>query len=260
MGSTSGIRVHAYHYTEMKPLPVIEIFGPVIQGEGVMAGHQTHFLRLGGCDFRCVWCDTPYAVLPEQVKVNSTQTDVGEIVARLTQLAEESGCYTVTLSGGNPAIHQLDPLIRCLNNDGWKVVVETQGSIYASWFLDCELVVLSPKPPSSEMAFDRQKFLDIIRPIRLAGREICFKVVVFTQEDFDFALGVFHNVYDPGLGDTYYLQPGTDIASPSESATRDTLAAQTQMVHEWMRRQRYFPYVRILPQIHTMVYGTRRGV
>ena len=44
--------------------PVIEVFGPTIQGEGAEAGLPTHFVRFGGCDYRCSWCDTMYAVDP----------------------------------------------------------------------------------------------------------------------------------------------------------------------------------------------------
>ena len=47
---------------------VVEVFGPTVQGEGPYAGRVCHFLRLGGCDYRCSWCDTPYAVDPAQVR------------------------------------------------------------------------------------------------------------------------------------------------------------------------------------------------
>ena len=52
--------------------PVIEIFGPTIQGEGSEAGLATHFIRVGGCDYRCSWCDTMYAVDPAAVRANAT--------------------------------------------------------------------------------------------------------------------------------------------------------------------------------------------
>lgn len=54
-----------------KTLPVIEIFGPTVQGEGAEAGVPTHFLRLGGCDYRCAWCDTMYAVDPATVRASA---------------------------------------------------------------------------------------------------------------------------------------------------------------------------------------------
>src|SRR5262245_60899791 len=63
--------------------PVIEIFGPTVQGEGVDQGVVSHFVRFGGCDFRCDWCDTPYAVVPKEVKANSDKMDTAGIVSNL---------------------------------------------------------------------------------------------------------------------------------------------------------------------------------
>ena len=52
----------------MSALPVVEVFGPTIQGEGELAGVPTAFVRFGGCDYRCSWCDSLFAVLPEDVR------------------------------------------------------------------------------------------------------------------------------------------------------------------------------------------------
>ncbi len=69
--------------TRIRTIPIVEIFGPVIQGEGAMIGVQTHFVRTGGCDYRCSWFDTPYAVLPEEVRANSISMTSAAIVAQL---------------------------------------------------------------------------------------------------------------------------------------------------------------------------------
>ena len=52
----------------MKKVRVSEIFGPTVQGEGPLIGKPTVFVRTGGCDYRCNWCDTLYAVLPKHSK------------------------------------------------------------------------------------------------------------------------------------------------------------------------------------------------
>src|SRR3954469_19299215 len=107
--------------------PVIEIFGPAIGGEGAEAGIPTHFVRLGGCDYRCSWCDTMYAVDPALVRENAQRLRVDEIVDRGAQL--EGRPDWVTISGGNPALHRLDDLVARLQQHDFKVSVETQGSI-----------------------------------------------------------------------------------------------------------------------------------
>src|SRR5579863_9040838 len=92
-----------------KTFPVIEIFGPTIQGEGAEAGIPTHFVRVGGCDYRCSWCDTMYAVDPESVRDNAEQLTSEEIVDRVVGLDGTPGW--VTISGGNPALHELGQLV-----------------------------------------------------------------------------------------------------------------------------------------------------
>ena len=130
-----------------RTFPIIEIFGPVLQGEGRMIGAQTLFVRTGYCDFRCVWCDTLYAVEPEQVQAGAEWLTVEAIAARLDALSRHTPW--VTLSGGNPAIHELAALVARLHADVRKVAVETQGTVYRPWIADCDVVTVSPKPPSS---------------------------------------------------------------------------------------------------------------
>src|SRR5215211_1387636 len=91
-----------------KIFPVIEIFGPTIQGEGAEAGLPCAFVRLGGCDFRCSWCDTMYAVDPAEVRANATRLNSDQIVSELRGLGGEY--EWVILSGGNPALHDLTEL------------------------------------------------------------------------------------------------------------------------------------------------------
>lgn len=83
-------------------IAISEIFGPTIQGEGALIGMPTVFVRTGGCDFRCSWCDTLYAVEPRFRNAwRSMSTD-----AILTEVNRLSGNepILVTLSGGNPAL------------------------------------------------------------------------------------------------------------------------------------------------------------
>ena len=88
---------------------ISEIFGPTIQGEGPLVGRPTVFVRTGGCDYRCTWCDTLYAVLPEYHDEWTPMTPAA-IMARVNELAGGKPVL-VSLSGGNPALQPLSPLI-----------------------------------------------------------------------------------------------------------------------------------------------------
>src|SRR4051794_28690583 len=136
-----------------KLIPVVEIFGPTIQGEGAEAGIATHFVRVGGCDYRCSWCDTMYAVDPEIVRATAEKLSSDEIVTRVDALAGRPDW--VTISGGNPALHALGDLVSGLHAVGFRVSVETQGSRWASWLGSVDRLTVSPKPPSSGMATRR---------------------------------------------------------------------------------------------------------
>jgi len=69
----------------MSILRISEIFGPTVQGEGALIGKPTVFVRTGGCDFRCSWCDTLHAVLPAH-RHDWTPMTPEEILARVEEL------------------------------------------------------------------------------------------------------------------------------------------------------------------------------
>ena len=94
----------------MQLIQISEIFGPTIQGEGTLIGRPTVFVRTGGCDFRCAWCDTLYAVLP-QFKNDWRKMSAPEIVAQVLALSQQQPIL-ITLSGGNPALQPLEVAAR----------------------------------------------------------------------------------------------------------------------------------------------------
>src|SRR3954454_21929203 len=111
--------------------PVIELFGPTVQGEGPDQGRPAYFVRFGGCDFRCAWCDSMHAVEPALVRAGATAMSAPEIADRLGTL--DAGPGLVVLSGGNPALLELGPLVDMLHEAGYEVAVETQGSRWREW-------------------------------------------------------------------------------------------------------------------------------
>src|ERR1700752_4506596 len=110
-----------------KKIPVSEIFGPTIQGEGYDQGQPCYFIRTAGCDFKCDFCDTPYAVLPHAVRATQRLT-TEEIMRALNALPQ--GPRMCVISGGNPALHDLDDLVMNLHARGLSVTCETQGTLF----------------------------------------------------------------------------------------------------------------------------------
>lgn len=135
---------------------ISEIFGPTVQGEGPLIGRPTVFVRTGGCNYRCAWCDTLYAVLPEYHGEWAPMMPA-DIMARVDELAGGNPTL-ITLSGGNLALQQLMPLISLGRDNGHSFALETQGSVAQSWFSELDWLILSPKPPSSGMATDWDAF------------------------------------------------------------------------------------------------------
>ncbi|MEO9823857.1 MAG: 7-carboxy-7-deazaguanine synthase QueE, partial [Paracoccaceae bacterium] len=86
----------------MSQLRIAEIFGPTIQGEGALIGEPTVFVRTGGCDYRCAWCDSLHAV-DTAYRHTWVAMDTEAVWAEVQRLSKGKP-LTVSLSGGNPAI------------------------------------------------------------------------------------------------------------------------------------------------------------
>jgi 7-carboxy-7-deazaguanine synthase len=197
-----------------KTIPLAEVFGPTIQGEGALAGRSTYFVRLGGCDYTCVWCDSSHAVLPMFVSTLPRLTQE-EIYEKLLDLP--MGPEWLTISGGNPALFDLTELVSFWQKgSASKVAVETQGSRWADWLGRVDLLTVSPKPPSSGLDAQTSihnlddfmsKLMDsAYRKVKPLGpKQAVLKVVVFDDEDFEYARKV-HAAY-PEFD--FYLSVGT---------------------------------------------------
>ena len=234
---------------------VSEIFGPTIQGEGALIGLPTVFVRTGGCDFRCSWCDSLHAVdsrFRDQWRAMSTQ-DVWQEVLRLSGDMP----VMVSLSGGNPAIQPLGDLIRLGKRQGYRFALETQGSISRNWFAELDTLVLSPKPPSSGMTTD----WDVLDACVNAAHDakVVLKFVVFDEVDYAYAKDAAARF--PRL--TVYLQPGnhTPPQPEEENANIDTDGIMQRMhwLVERVTVDRWFA-ARVLPQLHVLMWGNKRGV
>ena len=96
--------------------PIVEIFHSV-QGEGYHNGIPSIFIRFGGCNLRCPWCDTDFDVW--------TDMSIGEIVNELSKY----DCDRIIFTGGEPALQDLVSLSACLKPLGYYLSIETNGTI-----------------------------------------------------------------------------------------------------------------------------------
>lgn len=119
---------------DMNVLPLMEHFY-TIQGEGVFTGQAAYFLRLGGCDVGCVWCDVKDSWDSGRHPLVSTD--------QMVQYASASGAPITVVTGGEPAMHDLTNLTRALRESGIRAHMETSGAhpITGEW----DWVCLSPK-------------------------------------------------------------------------------------------------------------------
>lgn len=237
----------------MTRLRIAEIFGPTIQGEGSVIGVPTVFVRAGGCDYRCSWCDSLHAVDPAHRREWRPMT-AEAVMEKVAELSGEQP-LTVSLSGGNPAIQDFAPLIRLGVARGYDFVMETQGSVARDWFADLSTLILSPKPPSSGEVVDWSVFDACIN--RAGGTDTVMKIVIFDEVDYVWARDVAGRY--PHL--PLYLQPGNHTPPDTNDDSIDMDGIMTR--YEWLidrtLADRWFA-PRILPQLHVLVWGNKRGV
>ncbi|WP_244617933.1 7-carboxy-7-deazaguanine synthase QueE [Rhizobium sp. RU35A] len=235
---------------------VSEIFGPTIQGEGVLIGQPTVFVRTGGCDFRCVWCDSLHAV-ESRFRADWQSMSVAAIWSEVERLSGGRPLM-VSLSGGNPAIQPLGGLIAHGHARGYRFALETQGSIARDWFADLDVLVLSPKPPSSGMAFDPEALLASVEAAS-GGPRTVLKFVIFDEADFAFAWEVAALCRSLPV----YLQPGNHTPPPPEAEDAvidlDGIMGRMHWLVDRVMAEGWFAAT-VLPQLHVVLWGNRRGV
>ena len=206
---------------------ICEIFHS-IQGEGLMMGVPTTFVRTVGCNLRCEWCDTQYSMDGgEEMSLDAIMERIGDV-------------KHVCVTGGEPMLQpEMPELLRRLVFAGKQVVLETNGSVDLSDVPRDPLMLISMdiKCPSSGMT-DRMLYSNL----SLLSRKDQLKFIVRDDEDFDFALEVLKmypvdtNVIFGPVGGTVKL--------------------------EWLVERVLGSGVdaRVLPQLHKIIWGDKRAV
>lgn len=205
---------------------VVEIFKS-IQGEGLSVGLPTTFVRCGGCNLRCQWCDTPYA---RDMK-SGKNMKLKYILKRIADL----GCENICITGGEPLLQkdEVYELINILSDRGFFIIIETNGSISIEDLPVAENICISMdyKLPSSGMEPEMDK-----GNLELLGPTDQLKFIVGDYMDYKVARTII-NRYNPQC--QIIIQPlwGIDLRNVAEWVLRDNLN------------------VRFIPQIHKYIWG-----
>ncbi len=182
-------------------LPVMEHFY-TLQGEGFHQGRAAYFIRLGGCDVGCVWCDVKDSWDADKHPRYTIDQLVAEVKNTPTQL--------VVITGGEPLMHNLEALTSALQAAGLQTNIETSGAhpLSGQW----DWICLSPK-----------KFKEPLPGILPHANEL--KVVIFNKSDFDWAEKYAAQV-SPSC--KLYLQPEWDKSAQVTPLIIDYIKAHPQ--------------------------------
>lgn len=243
-------------------IPVAEIFGPTIQGEGPNTGLKSIFVRVAGCDFKCSWCDSKFAW---KVDIKTTRfQNPSQLATELFKRCLETHTSHIILTGGNPCLYDFGPVIKELRKYNITFDVETQGSKLPDWLLEIDTIVISPKAPSSGQPDVMESVQDLLkRIVMLPGHKrpkVAIKIPVFTDEDFKFAERWFELVKGSifSLDIKLYLSVGNTNTTESGDISGRVLADYKKLIDKVISSNMDKVYV--MPQVHTLVWGNKQGV
>ena len=228
---------------------ICEIYASV-QGEGLLTGTPSVFVRTSGCNLRCWFCDTPFA----SWKPEGPHLTVDEVFAKTMALELRH----IVITGGEPMIHRpLVELCQALRDHGKHITIETAGTV--SQALECDLISISPKlassapTPASAGSWHaahqaRRERLDIVNALILK-HDYQLKFVVDSPSDAAEVLRYLEQLSLLGQidGDRVLLMPqGIDIES-------------LQRQEDWLKPWCHQHALRYCPRAHIMWYGNQRG-
>ncbi|HBR21331.1 MAG TPA: 7-carboxy-7-deazaguanine synthase QueE [Nitrospiraceae bacterium] len=211
-------------------MKICEIFIS-IQGESSYAGMPCTFIRVTGCNLRCSYCDTKYAY-DEGVELTE---------AEIINEVELIGVHLVTITGGEPLLQEETfRLTECLINEGYKVLIETNGTMSIKDIDSRAVIVLDVKTPGSGMweEMDISNF-DYLKP----ADEI--KFVITDRTDYEWSKDMMHK-YNLSSKCQVFFSPAFGILLP-------------ESLVKWILEDRLD--VRLNLQMHKYIYGSnRRGI
>jgi 7-carboxy-7-deazaguanine synthase len=225
---------------------VAEIYSS-IQGEGLLTGTRSVFVRASGCNLRCCFCDTPYASWQPEGEDLSVDEILAEVCRRKAQ--------HVVLTGGEPMLFaELVPLCERSRQLGRHVTVETAGTLYLP--LECDLMSISPKlsnsTPGGEISarwrqrHERTRLAPNVLQRLIAEYTYQLKFVVATREDVEEALAFLDDFPQIDHSRVMLMPLGTDA---------DDLLRQGHWIEPTCQQHG----LRFCPRRHIEWFGAQRG-
>lgn len=227
-------------------LVVAEVFGPTVQGEGPSVGRRASFIRLGGCNLSCSWCDTPYTwdASRYQLRTELVRWPVEDILDR----AEQDSPSLVVITGGEPMLHQQQP--------GWDyllgeladvdVEIETNGTLTPTRTTELHAPRYNVSPKLSHTGDSERARIkpEILRCFTATGRAV-FKFVCATPEHVDEAAELVRQLGIPA---------GTVWISPEGTTPRAVLRHQAAIAEATIEHG-----YNLGTRLHTLVWGDERA-
>lgn len=225
------------------PIRICEIY-PSIQGEGLLSGTPSLFVRTSGCNLRCWFCDTPFA----SWRPEGEHLSIGQIVRQV----RNHDAKHVVLTGGEPMIYaNIAELTDAIREDGSHLTIETAGTIWHS--LECELWSISPKLAGSapktpgrwaQAHQSRRHRPDVVR--QMMEQTYQLKFVVDNLAEAEEVLRYLQSLgaYDPSR---VLLMP--------QGVTVEALDQQAQWLEPWCQQQG----LTYCARSHIYWFGNRRG-
>lgn len=240
------------HRTPTTPdtLVVSEVFGPTFQGEGPHLGQRAAFIRLGGCNLACSWCDTPYTwdATRYNLREELTRTPVDALLDAITSMRVRR----VVVSGGEPLLWQdkvgWAELLGGLTRTGHRVEVETNGTLEPSSISRAyvDTFNVSPKLAHSGDPAHRRIHPRVLRRFAVMAHhhQAVMKVVVRSSGDVSSTRQLADSVKFP-LWAVYVMPEGT---------TTQALTGCTEIAEAALKQG-----VNMTTRLHVLVWGEERG-
>ena len=227
-------------------MKISEIFYS-IQGEGMLAGVPSVFVRTSGCNLRCAWCDTPYT----SWKPEGEDLPLGAILAGV----RKHWAKHVVVTGGEPMIQpDIVLLTERLRDFGWHITVETAGTVYQA--VACDLMSISPKLANSTptrreggkwaVQHDKLRYQPEVLKQLMAEYPYQLKFVVSEPEDLLEIEGIL-------------TETGADrsrVVLMPEGVSAEALYERSKWLVEICKQEKF----RYGPRLHIDLFGNQRGV